>query len=278
MGKLEQGDELLNGYQDLKIYSHHWPVKTPKALVLIVHGFGEHCRRYDHVASFFNEQDYTCVGIDLYGHGRTEGLTGHVDHYDLFLDQLDLFLEKSISKYSDLPVFIYAHSMGGNIGLNYLLKRKPNIAGVVVTGPWIDLYEPAPKLKLIAGKLLRNILPKMRQSSEVKEHLLSTDQSVGKAYLADPHVHSTISNALGIDVLVAADFLRSYAGTVDIPLLIMHGEEDQIIVANPSIELANRLEGDVTLKTWPGMYHEIHNENGKENVLNFTHNWIEKYI
>ncbi len=257
MDKREQSDQYLVGFQNSKVYTHHWPVSAPKAVVLIVHGFGEHCRRYDHLAEYFNNQNISCVGIDLYGHGQTEGPKGYVDRYDLFLDLLDQFLADSISKYPNAPIFIYGHSMGGNVVLNYLLKRKPKVNGVVVTGPWIDLAEPAPKLKVAVGRMLRNILPRMVQSAELKEQLLSRDQSVGKAYLADPLVHSKMSNALGIDVMAAADYLREFQGETNIPLLIMHGEDDQVIAHNPSIDLAKRLKGDVTLKIWPEFFHEI---------------------
>jgi len=278
MDNHKQRDEYFKGENDVNIYSHHWPTEAPKAVILIVHGFGEHCRRYDHVASFFNQQNFSCIGFDLYGHGQTEGLKGHVDRYELFLDLLDQVVSKSKSEYPNLPFFVYAHSMGGNIGLNYLFRRNPKINGLVVTGPWIDLAEPAPKLKVMVGRLLRNILPKMIQSSEVKEHLLSRDQSVGKAYLADPFVGSSMSNAMGIDMLAAADYLRGYNGKIHVPLLIMHGDADQIIAAQPSSDLVQRLKGDITLKLWPEFYHEIHNELGKEEVFSYTQVWMEKYI
>ncbi len=278
MGENKAGDHFLKGYKDLKIYTHSWPVENPKALVLIVHGFAEHCRRYDHLASHLNQQNINCIGIDLYGHGQTEGLKGHVDKYDLFLDLLDQFKSHAIAQFPNTPMFIYGHSMGGNIVLNYLFKRKPNFKGVIVTGPWIDLAKPAPKIKVIIGKALRNILPRMLQPTELQEHLLSRDQSVGEAYIADPLVQTKMSNALGIDILKAADYLRDYNGKTPTPLLIMHGDKDQIIAPGGSEELSNKISGDVSLKLWPEFYHEIQNEIGKEEVFTFTSDWIKEYI
>jgi len=269
---------FLEGDKGLKIFTQRWEVENPTGVVIISHGFAEHGGRYDHVAAHFNKMGLAAIAIDHYGHGKTEGLMGHVDRYDLFLDAMQQLLDYTKSIYENIPVVLYGHSMGGNIVLNFLFKRNPVVNGVVVTGPWIDLVEEAPKLKVTIGKALRNILPRMRQATDLKETLLSTDQSVGVAYVADPLVQTKISNALGIDMLTASDYLRTYSGEVKFPLLIMHGGDDKIIDPQASEALAKRLSGPVTLKIWDGLYHEIHNEFEKQAVLNYIQEWIEANI
>ena len=268
----------LIGDQGKKIFTQSWAVEKPKAVVLIAHGFAEHSGRYAHVAKYFNSIGMSAMAIDHYGHGQTEGLKGHVDRYDLFLDSMQQFLDAANNQFPGAPKILYGHSMGGNIVLNFLFKRKPTVAGVIVTGPWIDVLAETPKIKILIGKALRNILPKMRQETELQEKLLSSDQSVGIAYVADPLVQTKISNAMGIDMLLASDYLRDYTGEAKVPILLMHGKADQIIDPNATPKLADRLSGPVTLKMWDNLYHEIHNEFEKEKVFAFIGDWIAKEL
>ncbi len=278
MGDLPEAGLYLKTAGQKTFYAHHWSINNPKACLLLVHGFAEHTHRFEHVYSKLNSAGIACLGIDLFGHGRTEGLKGHVDNFDLFLDQLDSALLHLKEKYTDVPIVLYGHSMGANITLNYIFKRSPAIAGAISTGTWIDLAKPAPALKVWVGKMLRNILPKMTQETELNAHLLSTDTTVGDAYIADPLVQTKMSNAMGIDILEAATYLRNYSGKFTFPMLLMHGGEDQITSPTGTVALSKRLEGDLTLKIWEGMYHEIHNEKEKEKVIEFTINWIEENI
>lgn len=268
----------LQGYKNLKIYTHHWAVSSPRAVMVIAHGFGEHSQRYDHVADFFNKMNIAVIGVDHYGHGQTEGLKGHVEHYDLFLEEIHQVLEYAAGLYPGIPQNLYGHSMGGNIVLNYIFKKKPALLGAIVTGSWIDLAAPAPAFKVLLGKLLRNVIPKMLQPTNLDVNLLSHDTAVTQAYTDDPLVQTKISNALGIDMLKSSDFLRNFSGKMNFPLLIMHGGEDQIIDPDGSVQLAKRLSGPVTLKVWDNLYHEIHNEFEKQEVLEFTKGWLESAV
>jgi len=253
-------------------------LSSPAAVVLISHGFGEHSGRYNHVAEIFNEQNVACFATDHYGHGQTEGLAGHIDKYELFLEELNALYNFSKTKYPNTPILLYGHSMGGNIVLNYLFRKNPDVVGTIVTGPWIDLAMPAPALLVGIGRLLRNILPRMRQPTGLDSSLVSRDPEVVKAYDEDPFVQGKISNAMGIDMLASSDYLRNYQGQVNQPLLIMHGEDDKIIKVEGSINLSKRLEGPVSLKIWPKLYHEIHNEKEQDQVFNFLISWLQQNI
>lgn len=264
--------------QNQSVYFQEWTCSEPVAAVLMVHGFAEHIGRYDELAQFFNSHHIDFLGYDHPGHGKTEGKKGHADSYEQLLDALEASLEKLRKQHPSLPLIIYGHSMGGNIALNFLFKRNPKIDAVITTGSWIHLYKPAPGIKVAIGKMLRNILPKMTQPTDLDESLLSTDLEVGKRYLADPLVQTRISNALGIDLLMGAKFLADLKTSTSVPLLLMHGEKDQVIHPKGTIALKNQISGNVDLKIWEGMYHEIHNEVKRHEVLDYTYNWINQNV
>jgi alpha-beta hydrolase superfamily lysophospholipase len=171
---------------------------------------------------------------------------------------------------------LYGHSMGGNLALNYLIRRQPALKGVIATGPWVQLaFEPKPILVTI-GKLMRSIFPSFSQDSGLNQDHISKDTAVVEAYKNDPLVHGKITASASLSLLEAGEFLNNYAGEMPISTLIMHGDEDLLTSQPASEAFAKRVSGPVTYKKWKGMYHEIHNEPQQLEVFNYTLGWLER--
>ena len=264
--------------EGLRIHAAHWPVDQPRAAILLVHGQGEHIGRYDHVAKWFNAKEIAVLGYDHQGYGQSEGRRGHAKNLDVLLDDLGQALEEIRRLYPGIPVFLYGHSMGGNIVLNYFFQRKPVVTGVIATGPWVRLAFEAPALKVMAGRLLRHWLPNLRLPNGLAVHFLSHDPEVVAAYQRDPLVHNLLSAGAGMALLEGASWLNQYTGETPAPLLLMHGGGDKITSAPATRELAARLTGNITHREWPDLYHEIHNEPEKEEVFSYTRAWIEERL
>lgn len=261
--------------EGLRIHAAHWPAENPRAAILLIHGQGEHIGRYDHVAQWFNAKGIAVLGYDHQGYGRSEGRRGHAKNLEVLLNDVGQALDEIRRLYPGLPVFLYGHSMGGNIVLNYFFRRQPAVSGVIATGPWVRLAFEAPALKIMAGRLLRYLLPNLRLPNGLAVHFLSHDPQVVEAYQRDPLVHNLLSAGAGIALLEGANWLDRYAGASSVPLLLMHGGADKITSAPATRELAARLKGDITHREWPDLYHEIHNEKDKEAVFAYTLAWME---
>jgi alpha-beta hydrolase superfamily lysophospholipase len=257
------------------IHIHSWIPPQYQAAICLVHGFGEHGGRYAHVADFFNKNGYALVAMDNRGHGKSGGKQGHAPSFDSYLDDIDTFLTAAKQEFGNKPLFLYGHSMGGNLVLNFVLRRNPSILrGVIASGPWIRLaFEPKPFL-LILGKIMRFIYPKFTQDSGLVQSHISKDPSVVETYSKDPLVHGKITASAGVGLTENAAFLNEFAGKMPIPTLIMHGDEDLLTSQPASEEFAKRVSGDVTYRKWTGMYHEIHNEPDKAQVFDVTLNWL----
>lgn len=260
----------------LKIYAIEWPVDTPKVVLSIVHGMGEHIHRYEHVAAFYQQNDIAVLGNDHRGHGRSQGKRGHALSLGLLLDEVEQLVRESRKRYPDVPHFLFGQSLGGNLVLNYALNRRADFAGIIASSPWIQLAFRPNLISVAAGKLLKNIFPTFTQPTNLNAVHLSTDPEVGQVYQADPLVHDRITAALGVEMLYAADRLQQYSGTFPCPLLIMHGTGDQIVSPEAARQFAERVSGDVTFIPWVGLYHELHNEFRKAEVLNTTLDWIKE--
>lgn len=264
--------------EGLRIHAVRWAVAQPRAVLLLIHGQGEHIGRYEHLGQWYNAKGIAVVGYDQQGYGRSEGRRGHAKNLDVLLNDVGQALEETRRLYPGVPLFLYGHSMGGNIVLNFLFRRRPAVTGVIATGPWVRLAFQAPTLKVLAGQLLRHIIPNLRLPNGLAVHFLSHDPEVVAAYQRDPHVHNLLSAGAGIALLEGANWLDRYSGDTPAPLLLMHGAADKITSAPATRELAARLGGNVTHREWPDLYHEIHNEPEKEVVFAYTFDWIQKRL
>lgn len=260
----------------ISVFHRHWNVPEAKAVVCIVHGMGEHIGRYGHVAEFLSVQGFSTIGFDHQGHGRTVGKRGHAAGLDAMLDDISNLLEQARELYPERPLLLYGHSMGGNLALNHVLRRKPDITGVVVTAPWIRLPNPPSKLKVFFAKLANHILPKLTQPNGLDVNGLSNDKAVIEAYQNDPLVHDRVSVRVGVDLLDAAQFLDTYKGALPCPTLLMHGLNDPLTSPAATEAFAERNPSNVTWKGWPGLKHEIHNEPQQGEVLAFLVEWLRQ--
>jgi acylglycerol lipase len=263
----------------LEMYSRGWlPKGKPKAVVVLVHGLGEHVGRYEHVGAALAGKGYALLGFDLRGHGKSGGPRGHAPSFESFMSDIDLMFAQASSRYPGTPQFIYGHSLGGILVLNYVLRRKPALAGAVVTAAGLRTALEEQAVKVGLAKILGSIAPMAGLPSGLDAHGLSHDQEVVERYIHDPLVHDRISFGMARNTLVAVNWAFAHAAEFGIPLLLMHGAEDQIAFERGSREFAASVTGDCTLKLWDGMYHEIHNEPGKDQVLAFMIDWLEKHI
>ena len=263
----------------LNFYVQGWePNHKPKAVVALIHGFGEHTGRYAHVGEAFNKAGYALIGYDLRGHGKSGGARGHTPSYDALMDDIADFLTWIETRYPDSPRFLYGHSMGGNLVLNFSLRRKPDVVGVIATDPWLKLAFDPPALQITLGKLMNNIAPGFTQKSTLETAALSHDPKIVDAYNNDPLVHSKISARLFVSIYESGLWALDHAGEFSLPLLLMHGTNDRIISFAASAKFAKRAGKSVTWKPWDGMYHEIHNEPGKAEVLNYMIQWMDDHL
>ncbi|MBK8555535.1 MAG: alpha/beta hydrolase [Lewinellaceae bacterium] len=270
--------EFLNWHnaQGLNIHGVDWTIDTPIAVLAMVHGQGEHIGRYHNLAEWFTRHQVAVMGFDMQGYGRSEGRRGHAKNLEVLLDDIDQFLLEVRKRYPTTPIILYGHSMGGNLTLNYTLRRKPQILSAqIASAPWIRLAFEAPAIKVVAARFLRRFMPTLTLPNGLAVHLLSHDPEVVEMYKFDPFVHDKLSAAAGLACIEGADWLNKYEGDFPLPLLLMHGNEDRITSFEATKEFSNRLKGNIQYKEWPGLYHEIHNEPEKEDIFNHTLAWIQ---
>jgi len=272
-------DWTWKSFDGIDMASRGWaPDGKPKSAIALVHGHGEHVGRYAHVAAALTARGYVLMGFDLRGHGRSGGPRGHTPSYAALMDDISAFLDQVSGRYPGLPRFLYGHSLGGNLVINYVLRRKPDLRGAIATGPWLKLAFEPPAAQVTLGKLMNGIAPGFTQNSNLDTKGLSHDAAVVAAYENDPLVHEKISARLFVEIYNTGLWALEHAAELSLPLLLMHGSADPITSAKASQEFAAKAGEMVTLKIWPDMYHEIHNEAAQAEVFKVMLAWLDDHL
>ncbi|QMV40000.1 alpha/beta hydrolase [Cohnella cholangitidis] len=262
-----------------RMHASEWslePERKARAVIGIVHGMGEHMGRYSHVAEMLNAEGYAVIGFDQRGHGQTEGKRGHVSGYEGLLEGVDRLIAEGQCKYPGVPFFLLGHSMGGNVTLNYLLRKQPDIAGAIVTGPWLKLAFKPPSLQATIGKIIERIYPKYTNNRPMVADSLTTDPVMIERYLNDPLGHGQITAKFFFSVQGAGLWALKHAKDLKLPLLLMHGEDDKVTSIHASKQFAEQLSGaNVTWREWPGFKHELLNERGRQEVFHVIRDWLD---
>ena len=271
----------------IPFYYQGWQPDTPfRAIVCLVHGLGEHSGRYAHVAAALNAAGYGLLGFDLRGHGKSGGPRGHTPTYDALMDDIGRLLDEAAQRYPGKTRFLYGHSLGGNLVLNYALRRmitlseaerSRRVAGVVATSPAIRTATPPPSSQITLARIMNKVRPAMQMANGLALDGLARDPEVIRAYTNDPLVHNKISVRLALEMLQAGEWALEQAAEFPVPLLLVHGTADKLTSAPASQEFAAKVRGDCTLKLWEGFYHETHNEPEKAEVLAFMIDWLQKH-
>ena len=263
----------------LEMQAREWvPAGPPRGLVVLVHGFDDHGGRYLHVGEALAEAGFVLCSYDARGQGRSGGPWAWVERYDRLLDDLGDFLELATARHPGTPRFLYGHSMGGNEVLNFLLRRKPRLAGAVATGPWLELAVRAPAVQLAAARLAAALPFKLALPTGMDPAGISHDPAVVAAYVADPCVKGKITPRLLVGVLDAGQWALAHAAELEVPLLLLHGDSDQITAHGASRRFAAAAGPLATFRSWPGGFHELHNEPEKAEVLKVITDWLGERV
>ncbi len=158
---MQQEEGNFSGAGGLRIYYRYWrPEVSARAVILVVHGAGEHCVRYTRFAEWFTGKGYALAALDHPGHGRSEGVPGHIDDFDQYLQTLRIFHGQVKEAFPELPVFLLGHSMGGLISSNYLLDHQSEFLGCVLSGAAIKTELEPGFLQMQIIRLLALLAPR----------------------------------------------------------------------------------------------------------------------
>ena len=277
---MKHKEGVFKGIGDLELYYQCWlPKDEPEAVLLIIHGLGEHCGRYMNVVNHFVPKGYAVYGFDHPGHGKSQGTRVYINSFNDFIDNLKIFFDKVRQELSDKKIFLVGHSMGGLIATDYLIKFQEELDGAVISAPAVKVPDNLSSIALFAAKILSNILPKTG-IQQLDVHGISSDPKVVKAYIDDPLVcNKKITARLAAELLNAMEIVSDNAEKITLPLIILQGTADTLVDPEGARMLYENVDSeDKTLNIYDGFFHEVFNEPDNSKVLRDVETWLEDHV
>lgn len=260
----------------------HWqawlPAEPMRAVVILAHGYAEHLGRYAYFAAKLNAAGIGVYALDHWGHGRSDGIYGFVPAFSVFTDGVEALLQHVQREHGNTPRVLIGHSMGGLIAAAHLVTHQQHYAGAILSGPAIKAAQEPSKLMIWVSRLLSRLAPKLGVLA-LDSAGVSRDPQVVTAYLADPLVYTgKMSARLAAEMFAAMAGVRAQAGSISLPLLLLHGGADRLAAPEGSQFLAEHVSSpDRELKIYPGLFHEIFNEPERDSVISDVTDWIGKH-
>ena len=266
-----------------RIHAQAWESERDKVkgVVGVLHGMGGHVGLYADIVRILISDGFHVVGFDQVGHGKSDGKRGDSPSYDLLLENVGKLVEEMRTRYGSLPLFLFAHSMGANVMLNYLLTRQPTkLKGAIASAPWIRLVNRPSAAKIKLARFLAKFHPSLLKTTGLNRQAISRDKAYLSKYLIDHLSHSKISLRFFFSIRSAGKMILKKADDLSVPLLLYHGTGDKITSYKASKQFAKRVKNKelLTIQLLPEVYHEPHNDVGKELVYEIILQWLNKQL
>lgn len=248
-----------------------------KAGLVIVHGIAEHANRYRHAAAALAVNDIACFVYDQQGHGEFPGTRTHVADFADFAEDLELVGRKLRERFPRLPLFVWGHSMGSVVVTLAAIDRMAWAQGVITTG---CALHAVPKLDGVVGwaaRIAAALVPRLRIGLGIDGTKLSRVGEIQRLHMSDPLVPRTASLKLLHGFALACRRCTANLAAITKPWLAVHGEADEVCPQSGSSALIGGLGStDKLLVTYPGLLHEVHNEDdhARAQLFELMSRWI----
>jgi alpha-beta hydrolase superfamily lysophospholipase len=289
------------------IHAVEWrPEGEARAVLLLSHGVSEYILRYAPLAEFLTARGYAVAGHDHLGHGASVApgaprlYFGPRGSWDWVAEDLYTRRELAGKQFPGVPCFLLGHSMGSFLARTYLIRYPGTVDGAVIMGTG----QMSPAL-IAAGKAVaaeEAARLGADRTSPVVERLafgaynrrfapnrtafdwLSVSQGNVDRYLTDPLCGETPTTGLfqemldGLSLIARTDKLKQMNRNT--PILFLSGAQDPVGGCGSGVRQAYRSfqragVRDVSLKLYPGLRHEILNEDCRETVYEDLYRWLE---
>jgi alpha-beta hydrolase superfamily lysophospholipase len=249
--------EIQGAASPIRLY--RWEAHSPRYLAVLVHGYGEHAGRYQHVAAALVGRGAVVYAADYPGHGRSEGERALIEDVDQLVADTEQVVAHAGQADRDLPLALIGHSVGGIVATRFAQRHREQLAALVLSGPAIG---GNPDILGLVG------LPEIPEIP-IDPSWLSRDPEVGRSYAEDPLVwHGPFKRAT-LEALVAAVAQVAAGGSLgSLPTLWIHGEHDPLVPLTQAREAIERVRGtELEERIYPEAKHEIFNETNKDEVI-----------
>jgi alpha-beta hydrolase superfamily lysophospholipase len=264
---------LRNGFH---CYYQHWFPENPRALLVMVHGLGDHIGRYNELVSMLSCNGFACALYDQRGFGLSEGKKGHFVSFERLLSDLDCFIDFSTARLSmDIPMFLVGGSLGGLICLNYLINCDRRLAGMILAAPAIRPAVVIPEWQRKAAHFLGKVVPSVCVDNRLDFDSMTRDPDEKAALISDRIFHRRISIGSAVEIEGRLKIVMAIPLRIRIPTLFLGGLADPICLTDGTRQFYNMISySDKQMIVYENMLHDVLHDIGRKRVMEDILRWL----
>lgn len=272
----------FKGVGGLDLYYQSWsPGGKIRGILAVVHGLGGHSGLYKNIIEHLLPKQYAVYGLDLRGHGQSPGQRGYINTWAEYRDDVRACLQMIQQQQPGCPIFLFGHSMGGMIALEYILRYPEEtsaLSGVIVVAPSIGEVGVSP-MRVLLGRMLSRVWPRFSLNTGLDTAAGSRDPKIAVTYTQDPLRHTRATARFSTEFFSTIIWIHAHAHEWKQPLLILHGSADRIVLPAGSKIFYQRVTyPDKRRIEYPGAYHDLHCDINYDEVLTDLSNWMEQHL
>jgi lysophospholipase len=278
VGEPQIDEGFFSARDGLRLFRHAArPARDPVAHVVVLHGYAEHLGRHEEITRALYAAGYAAHLFDCRGHGQSAGKRAHVDSFDEYLQDFDVFLARVREETRGRPLFFLGHSHGALIGIRYLLDHPDAVRGAVFSSPYLRLKLRVSPVKLLAGRLLAHVLPSLPMRNELRPEQLTRDVAIQNATRSDPLYQQIATPRWFSESSSAQETCLRRATEFVTPFLLLTGGADAI--ADPAAGrefFEHATSKDKQHKQYDGLLHELFHEPERDLVFRDVIGWLDE--
>jgi alpha-beta hydrolase superfamily lysophospholipase len=261
-------EESVTTKDGLRLHVERFAAKgTPRAAVVMVHGFSAHCSSFRHVAGALAAGGFAVTAFDCRGHGFSEGRPGYVRRFTDYADDLQLVLDHARRAAPGLPLAVAAHSHGVTVTLDYLFRGMGTFDALVAAAPYLALKMPVALWKRVMSRVVGVFWPTLTMSNQIEPNIVARDPVVWEEIRTDPQVRHVATPRWFNEVRATQSRLRASAQLLKVPTFMPVAGSDKLVDAAAAIEFARAAGSIVELRVYDELFHEIYLEPERDAVI-----------
>ena len=277
---ISSNSELFKTFDDIKLFEQSFvPEEDPKGVIVILHGLTEHSGCYTKVSKIIASHNYAVSLLDLRGHGKSDGPLVFIDSFDEYLDDLSVFFGIVKKRFPQKPVFLLGQGMGGLISVLFIMEKKPETRGLILSAPALSVREAMPWFLRKIFWFFGMLFPRW-PFVKISHHSLSKDLKILQDFDKDPLVyHGKIYARTWLELIRASKEVRERCSEIETPVLILNSREDQMTGFEASQDMYAKIGSiDKTLKIYEGLSHLLLLETEGKRVVKDIIQWTDSRV
>jgi alpha-beta hydrolase superfamily lysophospholipase len=275
---MKHAEGVFQGFGGSRIYYQRWfPDEQPIGVLALVHGLGGHSKLFDNGVRCLLPQGYGIYALDLRGHGRSPGQRGHIQHWSELREDLRAFLGFIQTQETADRCFLWGHSLGGTIALDYALHYPNSLQGLILSAPALG-HIGVPSWKIVLGQVLSQVWPRFNLKVGLDPSASSRDALALANIVSDPLRHEYGTARLASEFFRTVRWIKRNSARLQVPLLLLQGGADRITPPQSSRAFFERVQlQDKTYRGYPDSYHDLYADLNYMEVISDLVSWLHRH-